>query len=80
MKTIRSERIHRSFGFVSSNSIIPAVSITVARHSLSQTKHRLIVEMHMKYIEFRDAIERELKQNPDGLTWNELRDRLAFTI
>ena len=30
----------------------------------------------MRYVEFRDAIERELLRTPGGLTWSELRDRL----
>ena len=32
----------------------------------------------MKYVEFRDAIGRELRQRPEGLTWMELRERLAL--
>ena len=30
----------------------------------------------MKYTEFRDSIERELRQTPSGRTWKELRDCL----
>ena len=30
----------------------------------------------MKYIEFRDAIAKELRRTPEGLTWVELRERL----
>lgn len=33
-------------------------------------------ELNMRYIDFRDAIEEELRQNPDGLTWVELKERL----
>ncbi|MFH1701158.1 MAG: hypothetical protein ABIE07_11285 [Candidatus Zixiibacteriota bacterium] len=32
----------------------------------------------MKYAEFRALIERELKRNPSGLTWMELRKRLKL--
>ena len=30
----------------------------------------------MRYVDFRDSIRDELKRNPSGLTWPELRDRL----
>jgi hypothetical protein len=30
----------------------------------------------MRYVEFRDLILKELKRNPKGFTWIELRDRL----
>ena len=30
----------------------------------------------MRYLEFRDAIHKELLQNPAGLTWAELKGRL----
>ena len=30
----------------------------------------------MGYTDFRDAIEEELRQNPDGLSWAELKERL----
>jgi len=30
----------------------------------------------MRYVDFRDSIHDELRRNPDGLTWRELRDRL----
>lgn len=30
----------------------------------------------MRYQDFRDCIQDELRENPDGLTWAELRDRL----
>jgi hypothetical protein len=39
---------------------------------------RLELEDRMKYSEFRDLIRRELEQRPDGITWNDLRDRLAL--
>ena len=32
----------------------------------------------MRYFEFRDAIEGELKRHRGGRTWKELRDRLAL--
>lgn len=32
----------------------------------------------MKYSEFRDLIEKELRQNRSGRTWNDLRDRLGL--
>jgi hypothetical protein len=32
----------------------------------------------MKYIEFRDAIHLELIDNPAGLTWIQLRERLSL--
>jgi hypothetical protein len=30
----------------------------------------------MRYIDFRDAIDAELRANPGGLTWPELKQRL----
>lgn len=30
----------------------------------------------MRYVEFRDAIRKELRRTPAGLTWAALRDRL----
>ncbi len=30
----------------------------------------------MRYVDFRDNIRDELRRNPGGLTWPELRDRL----
>ena len=30
----------------------------------------------MRYVEFRDAIQQELKRHRNGWTWKELRDRL----
>jgi hypothetical protein len=30
----------------------------------------------MRYVEFRDAIQSGLRQNPEGLTWVELKDLL----
>jgi len=30
----------------------------------------------MRYVEFRDAIQKELKHHREGWTWKELRDRL----
>ena len=30
----------------------------------------------MRYVEFRDRIRKELRENPVGLTWAELRQRL----
>jgi hypothetical protein len=30
----------------------------------------------MRYVDFRDIIQRELRKNPAGLTWAELRERL----
>jgi hypothetical protein len=32
----------------------------------------------MRYIEFKDAVRRELQRNPEGLTWIELQQRLAL--
>ena len=32
----------------------------------------------MRYTEFRDIVHRELKQQPNGLTWQELKDSLAL--
>jgi hypothetical protein len=32
----------------------------------------------MKYLEFRDAIQHELVDNPGGLTWIQLRKRLSL--
>ncbi len=33
----------------------------------------------MRYVDFRDLIQRELRQNPSGLTWAELKERLSLT-
>ena len=30
----------------------------------------------MRYVDFRDLIQKELRRNPAGLTWAELRQRL----
>ena len=30
----------------------------------------------MRYVDFRDMIQEELRQNPAGLTWAELKERL----
>jgi hypothetical protein len=30
----------------------------------------------MRYVDFRDMIQEELRRNPAGLTWAELRERL----
>ncbi|SKA76394.1 hypothetical protein SAMN02745166_00164 [Prosthecobacter debontii] len=30
----------------------------------------------MRYIEFRDSIQAELRRSSSGLTWNQLRERL----
>ncbi len=32
----------------------------------------------MRYTDFRDQIKDELIKNPEGLTWSNLRDRLAL--
>jgi hypothetical protein len=32
----------------------------------------------MKYTEFKDSIREELKRNPSGLTWRELKGTLAL--
>ena len=32
----------------------------------------------MRYLEFRDAIQRELRKQSVGLTWKELRDKLRL--
>jgi hypothetical protein len=32
----------------------------------------------MRYTEYRDAIEQELRRNPDGLTWAQFQERLAL--
>jgi hypothetical protein len=32
----------------------------------------------MRYVEFLGSIERELRQHPAGLTWVELKERLAL--
>ena len=32
----------------------------------------------MRYVEFKNAIEQELRRNPDGLTWLELQQRLRL--
>jgi hypothetical protein len=32
----------------------------------------------MTYLQFRDAIGRELRRNPDGLTWSQLQQRLEL--
>ena len=37
---------------------------------------RAPLDIHMKYIEFRDRIERKLRRRKSGLTWTELRDEL----
>jgi hypothetical protein len=34
--------------------------------------------MNMRYTEFRDQIQAELRQHPDGLTWVELKTRLIL--
>lgn len=39
---------------------------------------RGVSEPKMTYEEFRDAIQSELKRNPDGLTWTEIRARLKL--
>lgn len=30
----------------------------------------------MRYVDFRDTIHKELKKNPGGLTWKDLKNRL----
>jgi hypothetical protein len=30
----------------------------------------------MRYVDFRNQIQRELQRNPGGLTWRELKERL----
>ena len=30
----------------------------------------------MRYVDFRDAIQSELRRSPEGLTWVQLKDRL----
>jgi hypothetical protein len=30
----------------------------------------------MRYVDFRDSIRNELRRNPKGLTWKELKERL----
>ena len=30
----------------------------------------------MRYVDFRDSIQKELRRNPAGLTWKELKERL----
>ena len=32
----------------------------------------------MRYVEFRDVIHKELIENPEGLTWTELKGRLGL--
>ena len=32
----------------------------------------------MRYIEFKDSISSELRRNPSGLTWMELKERLSL--
>jgi len=32
----------------------------------------------MRYTEFREAIHKELIENPDGFTWEELKERLGL--
>lgn len=32
----------------------------------------------MRYVEFRDEIQKELMGNPEGLTWVELKERLGL--
>lgn len=32
----------------------------------------------MRYVDFRDSIQTELRRNPEGLTWPQLRDRLSL--
>jgi hypothetical protein len=32
----------------------------------------------MRYVEFKNAIEQELRRNPDGLTWLQLQRRLGL--
>jgi hypothetical protein len=32
----------------------------------------------MRYVEFRDAIEKELRRRPEGLTWRQLQERLSL--
>jgi hypothetical protein len=32
----------------------------------------------MRYVDFRDSIRDELRRNPDGLTWPQLRVRLSL--
>jgi len=32
----------------------------------------------MRYVDFKNQILQELRRNPDGLTWTELKDRLAL--
>jgi hypothetical protein len=32
----------------------------------------------MQYVNFRDVIREELRQNPSGLTWVELKERLGL--
>jgi hypothetical protein len=32
----------------------------------------------MTYVEFKEAIARELRKNPSGFTWNELKVRLKL--
>jgi hypothetical protein len=32
----------------------------------------------MRYVEFREAIQKELIENPEGFTWAELKERLRL--
>jgi hypothetical protein len=32
--------------------------------------------MDMRFVDFRDQIHEELRRNPDGLTWKQLKQRL----
>ena len=33
----------------------------------------------MQYVDFRDAIQRELRRNPEGLTWVQLKEHLDLS-
>jgi hypothetical protein len=44
--------------------------------SSSCTGRKTTAEVSMRYVDFRDVIGSELRKNPAGLTWVQLKDRL----
>jgi hypothetical protein len=48
------------------------------KNKVTQSFEPMNLRGRMRYVDFRDAIFKELKKNPKGMTWKELKNQLKL--
>lgn len=75
------DRVNYKYVIVVPNDIIEKLGWSVGQElKMEVDGKKLVVKLfgRMSYTDFRNHIENILRENPNGLTWNSIREKIGF--